>query len=95
VFTIHDSRPSAEGIVTQIRCTGNVMQLTLKVQGQPAPLLFHAKDLTRVAYSSDTAALKGDLAPCTDLKGRTVKITYTATESKTIKGELARVEVTK
>jgi hypothetical protein len=84
----------AEGEVTQVRCDGGEIQITLKTADDAMPQLFHAADRTQIGYSSDTPAIHGGIEPCGQLKGHTVKIAFTPPESKIVQGELVRIEIT-
>ena len=86
---------SVEGVVTQVRCNGDAMEITVKLGAASAPLLFRAKNRNRIDYTSDIHTVRGDIEPCSELKGHTAKIVFTTAESKAFHGELAHIEVTK
>jgi hypothetical protein len=83
------------GVVIQVRCNGNEMEVTVKVTENRAPLLFHAKDRTRIGYTSNIPAIHNDVDPCTELRGHTSKIIFAASEAKWFDGELVHIEVEK
>jgi len=84
-----------EGVVTQVRCNGDAMEITLKVEAGPIPLLFRAKDRNRIAYTSDVPSVRSDIEPCTELKGHRARIVFNGVESNEFLGEVVRIEVTK
>lgn len=83
----------AEGKVTAITCTGNNMKLTMAVADKP--LLLHAADYTKVAYLAGANSSLGDLDPCSDLKGRQVKVTFAVAQQKQLAGEIQAIVVGK
>lgn len=84
---------AAEGESRSVVCHGNEMQLALIVTGKP--LLFHASDYTKIAYLAGSNSSLGELDPCSQLKGRTLKITYAPTPGKPYAGEIETVIVGK
>jgi hypothetical protein len=84
----------AEGEVTQVRCDGGEIQITLKTEDNAMPQLFHAADRTQIGYSSDTPSIHGGIEPCSQLKGHTVKIVFNPPASKIVQGELVHIEIT-
>jgi thioredoxin-like negative regulator of GroEL len=87
--------PAVIGIVIQVHCNANEMEVTTKVDGRPAPLLFHAKDRTRIGYTSNVPAIHDDIDPCSELKGHTAKVFFTPSQAKWLDGELVHIEVVK
>jgi len=83
------------GVVIQVHCDGNDMEVTTKVEGQPAPLVFHAKDRTRVGYASNVSAIHNDIEPCSELKGHTAKVNFAPSASKWLDGELTQIVIEK
>ena len=80
------------GVVVQVRCNGNEMEVTAKVAEGPTPLVFRAKDRTRIGYTSNVPAIHDDID---QLRGRTAKLIFTPSEAKWLNGELVHVEVEK
>ena len=83
------------GLVIQVHCDGNEMEITTKIDGRPAPMLFHAKDRTRIGYASNVSAIHSDIEPCSELKGHTVKVDFTLSQSKWLDGELTHIVIEK
>jgi len=83
------------GVVVQVSCNGNEMEVTAKVAERPAPLVFHAKDRTRIGYTSNVPAMHKDIEPCSELQGHTARLRFTRSETKWLDGELVHVEVEK
>jgi hypothetical protein len=94
-FNRRDAPPNVRGVVAQVRCNGNEMEVTVKTGAQPAPLIFRALDRTRIGYSSNTAAVHDDIEPCTELKGRTVRVDYKPSATKFFDGEVVQITVEK
>jgi tetratricopeptide (TPR) repeat protein len=84
---------SAEGNVTHVLCNGN--ELTLSLDAGARSFNLHARDATRVQYEQDVAFDAGDFQPCTQLKGRQVKIAFMVVGGKDYDGEIQGVEVEK
>ena len=84
---------SAEGNVTHVLCNGN--ELTLSLQAGERSFTLHARDATRVQFEQDVAFDAGDFQPCTQLKGRQVKITFVVVGGTGNDGEIQGVEVEK
>jgi tetratricopeptide (TPR) repeat protein len=84
---------SAEGEVTQVLCNGR--ELTLNLDAGDGAYILHARDTTRVQFQQDVAFDAGNFEPCTQLKGRAVKIAFVTVEGKTYDGEIQGVEVLK
>jgi hypothetical protein len=82
-----------EGNVTHVLCSGN--ELTLNLDAGERALILHARDATRVQFEQDVAFDAGDFQPCTQLNGRTAKITFVGVHGKTYDGEIQSVEVLK
>jgi len=83
------------GVVIQVHCNGNEMEVAAKVPDNAAPLLFHAKDRTRIGYTSNVPAIHSDIAPCSELRGHTAKLVFTPSEATWLNGELVHIEVEK
>jgi tetratricopeptide (TPR) repeat protein len=84
---------SAEGIVTHVLCNGN--ELTLSLDAGARSFVLHARDAARIQFEQDVAFDAGDFHPCTQLKGRQVKITFVVVGGKTYDGEIQGAEVEK
>jgi hypothetical protein len=83
------------GVVIQVHCEGDEMEVTTKVDARPAPLVFHAKDRTRIGYTSSLSAIHKDIEPCSELKGHTAKLAFSPSQSKWLDGELTHIELEK
>jgi hypothetical protein len=83
------------GVIIQVRCNSNEMDLTAKIPDRQAPLLFHTKDRTRIGYTSNIPAIHDDIDPCSELRGHTAKIVFTPSAAKWLDGELVHIEVEK
>jgi hypothetical protein len=55
----------------------------------------HARDYTRVEISEDVPFEAGEFRPCTDLSGKTAKITFVTVDRKKYDGEIQSIEVEK
>ena len=84
---------SAEGTVARVACDGN--ELILNLDAGARSFTLHARDATRVEFEQDVAFDARDFQPCTQLKGRQVKITFVMVDGKTYDGEMQGVEVEK
>jgi len=84
---------SAAGNVTHVLCDGN--ELTLSLDAGERSFVLHARDVTRVQFEQDVPFDAGNFQPCTQLKGRPVKITFVAVSGNGYDGEIQGVEVLK
>jgi hypothetical protein len=85
------ARVNAEGAVSDVTCTG--VELRLKIAAHNGTFRLHARDYTRVDISEDVPFQTGEFKPCTELDGRTAKITFVTVEHKTYDGEIQSIEV--
>jgi len=83
------------GVVIQVHCNGNEIDVTAKVPDRQAPLLFRATDRTRIGYTSNIPAIHEDIDPCSELRGHTAKIVFTPSAAKWLDGDLVHIEVEK
>ncbi len=86
-------KTATEGNVTQVLCNGH--ELTLNLDARNGAFILHARDAARVQFEQDVAFDAGNFEPCTQLKGREVKITFVTVKGKTYDGEIQGVEVLK
>lgn len=84
----------AEGKVADVTCRDNDMQLRLALDGDKF-LVLHASDYTKINYLAGTTSSMGDMEPCTQMKGRSVRITYAETQQKKFAGEMQTIIVGK
>jgi hypothetical protein len=83
----------AEGPVDDVACSG--VELTLKISANNGRFKLHARDYTRVEISEDVPFEAGEFRPCTDLNGKTAKITFVTVDRKNYDGEIQSIEVEK
>lgn len=70
------------------------MKLTLALAGDHS-LVLHARDYTKISYLAGANSSLGDLDPCSEMKGRSVKITYAETQKQSFAGEMQTIVVGK
>jgi hypothetical protein len=92
VFTEH-VKIDAEGPVGDVACSG--VEMTLKISAHNGNFKLHARDYTRVEISEDVPFEAGEFRPCTDLNGKTAKITFVTVDRKSYDGEIQSIEVEK
>ena len=85
------TRVDAEGGISDVTCSGVEMQL--KIAASNGTFRLHARDYTRVDISEDVPFQAGEFKPCTELDGKTAKITFVTVEHKTYDGEIQSIEV--
>jgi hypothetical protein len=83
----------AEGPVDDVACSG--VELTLKISAHNGRFKLHARDYTRVEISEDVPFEAGEFRPCTNLNGKTAKITFVTVDRKNYDGEIQSIEVEK
>jgi hypothetical protein len=83
----------ADGPVSDVACSG--VELTLKISAHNGKFKLHARDYTRVEISEDVPFEAGEFRPCTDLSGKTAKITFVTVDRKNYDGEIQSIEVEK
>jgi Protein of unknown function (DUF1570) len=77
----------ANGTVGSVVCNGNEMRLALILPSGKS-LLLDSADYTKISYLAGANSSTGDMDPCSELKGRTVKITYSITTGQPLAGEM-------
>jgi hypothetical protein len=83
----------ADGPVSDVACSG--VELTLKISAHNGRFKLHSRDYTRVEISEDVPFEAGAFRPCTDLDGKTAKITFVTVDRKNYDGEIQSIEVEK
>jgi hypothetical protein len=84
-------RIDAEGAVSDVTCAG--VEMRLKIAAPNGTFRLHARDYTRVDIYEDVPFQAGEFKPCTELDGKTAKITFITVEHKTYDGEIQTIEV--
>ncbi len=82
---------SAEGNISDGRCSGFQMDLTLDLQGQP--LLLHSGNFTRVQFRALNWKPSQPFNPCRDLKGLHVAIRFTPVTDQKYSGEIQTIDI--
>ena len=95
VLKRRDGSNEVLGVVIQVSCNGNEMEVMMRVGDRPAPSVFRAKDRTRIGYTSNSPAIHRDIEPCSELKGHTAKLSFTPSEAKWLDGEVVQIVVEK
>jgi len=85
------ARVDAEGGISDVTCSG--VEMRLKIAARNSTFRLHARDYTRVDISEDVPFQAGEFKPCTELDGKTAKITFVTVEHKTYDGEIQSIEV--
>jgi hypothetical protein len=85
------TRVDAEGGISDVTCSG--VEMRLKIAASNGTFRLHARDYTRVDISEDVPFQAGEFKPCTELDGKTAKITFVTVEHKTYDGEIQSIEV--
>jgi hypothetical protein len=85
------TRVDAEGGVGDVTCSG--VEMRLKIAASNGTFRLHARDYTRVDISEDVPFQAGEFKPCTELDGKTAKITFVTVEHKSYDGEIQSIEV--
>ncbi len=85
------TRVDAEGGVSEVTCAG--VEMRLKIAAGNGTFRLHARDYTPVDISEDVPFQAGEFKPCTELDGKTAKITFVTVERKSYDGEIQSIEV--
>jgi hypothetical protein len=88
---VDHTRVDAEGGISDVTCSG--VEMRLKIAASNGTFRLHARDYTRVDISEDVPFQAGEFKPCTELDGKTAKITFVTVEHKTYDGEIQSIEV--
>jgi hypothetical protein len=91
VILAEHTRVEAEGAVSDVACSG--VEMRLKIAAGNGTFRLHARDYTRVEISEDVPFQAGEFKPCTELDGKTAKITFVTVEHKSYDGEIQSIEV--
>src|SRR5271154_2702928 len=90
-ITADHTRVDAEGGISDVTCSG--VEMGLKIAASNGTFRLHARDYTRVDISEGVPFQAGEFKPCTELDGRTAKITFVTVERKSYDGEIQSIEV--
>jgi hypothetical protein len=85
---------AVEGKVSDVTCDDDDMRLTLALADGHS-LVLHASDYTKIRFLAGANSSLGDLEPCSEMKGRSVRITYAQTQKQSFAGEMQTVVVGK
>jgi hypothetical protein len=85
------TRVDAEGAISDVSCSG--VEMRLKIAAPNGTFRLHARDYTRVDISEDVPFQAGEFKPCTELDGKTAKISFVTVEHKSYDGEIQSIEV--
>ncbi|HKN60862.1 MAG TPA: DUF1570 domain-containing protein, partial [Candidatus Acidoferrales bacterium] len=85
---------TAEGRVSDVTCDEDDMKVTLALDDGRS-LVLHASDYTKIRFLAGANSSLGDLEPCSEMKGRSVKITYAQTQKQSFAGEMQTIVVGK
>jgi hypothetical protein len=85
------TRVDAEGGISDVTCSG--VEMRLKIAARNGTFRLHARDYTRVDVSEDVPFQAGEFKPCTELDGKTAKVTFVTVEHKSYDGEIQSIEV--
>ena len=84
---------TVEGTTAKVSCEANEMLLTMSVNATSITL--HAKDFTHVVFTANSRQEMGDLSPCTDLKGRPLRVGFIPNQQKKSAGEIQVIIIEK
>ncbi|MBZ5695399.1 MAG: hypothetical protein LAN36_08550 [Acidobacteriia bacterium] len=91
---VPDAAMTAEGRVTDVKCTGN--EILVKIVTPARPFALHARDYARLTYDDDRTSFENrDFPACTQLNGRVAAIQFIVVEHKQWDGEMQSVEIEK
>ena len=85
------TRIDPEGGISDVTCSG--VEMRLKIAAGNGTFRLHARDYTRVDISEDVPFQAGEFKPCTELDGKTAKISFVTVERKSYDGEIQSIEV--
>jgi hypothetical protein len=92
----NDGSVRVDGTITEIQCKVQAMEITVTAQSGPVKL--HSSDYSKIDFTSDVPLKAQEFWPCTALKGRMARITYTPgtpTKSQPYQGEVGSLEIRK
>lgn len=81
------------GIIQDVHCDLQSMDLTVKTSGKTFPL--HSENYYKIPFSALGFQPSGDLKPCTDLEGRPAKVEYQESTNKDDTARLISIELHK
>jgi len=84
---------TVEGTAANVSCNGNEMFLNMSVNATSITL--HTKDFTLVVFNADSPQDRGDFSPCTDLKGRPLRVGFIPDQQKKSAGEIQAIVIEK
>ncbi len=93
---VNDGKLRIDGTVTDVQC--KVQELVLTVSTEDGPIKLHSLDERNIDFISDVPIKSDVFWPCTELKGRTVKVKFTpvaGNAKQRYQGEISDVEIKK
>jgi tetratricopeptide (TPR) repeat protein len=84
---------TVEGIVAKSSCRGQEMFLTLAVKATSITL--HAKDMRQIVFRANSASDRGNIDPCSELKGRMLMVGFTPDQHKDYAGQIQTIVIEK
>jgi hypothetical protein len=84
---------TVEGIVAKTSCRGQEMFLTLAVKATSITL--HAKDMRQIVFRANSASDRGNIDPCSELKGRMLMAGFTPDQHKDYAGQIQTIVIEK
>jgi tetratricopeptide (TPR) repeat protein len=93
---VNDGKLRIDGTVTDVQC--KVQEMVLTVSTEDGPMKLHSLDDRKIDFISDVPIKSEVFRPCTELKGRTVKVKFTPAgenAKQQYQGEITDVEIKK
>jgi hypothetical protein len=85
---------TVDGQITEVTCSGSDMLVKIAVGARQ--FILHARDYARIDYYDDRSGPRSDdFQPCTQLRGHSTSVIFSAVEHKPYDGELQSVEIQK
>jgi hypothetical protein len=93
---VNDGKLRIDGTVTEVQC--KVQEMIVSLSTADGPIKLHSLDNRNIDFISDVPIKSDVFWPCTELKGRTVRVKFTSAAGNAkqrYQGEITDVEIKK
>lgn len=87
-------RHEARGVIHDVRC-GAPSVLQLQLQNASGTIFLYSNNYFNVSFTAVNYTPEGELHPCSQLEGKTARISYAETADKTVAGEIVSVAISR
>ena len=90
----HGPRSGMKGTIKDVQCSLPAI-IELKVEGDGRTLSLHSSNYFKIQFTAANYTPAGELHPCTDLEGMKARVEFFEATSKSAKGQISSIELSK